>query len=128
MVKNKHLTIINIIVASIAMIILTGFAVSNYGKIVENSKKAALKRNLTTIRKVLFDFYTDTGRYAESLTELTVSTSAGPYLMTVPIDPTTGVADWVIVASDDSVWPRQPENAYNSVKDVRSSNTEYNDL
>jgi general secretion pathway protein G len=61
---------------------------------VDSSKEVVLLDNLHTTRELIDKFYSDQGRYPESLEELVER----KYLRSLPIDPVTGSSrTWVLI-------------------------------
>ena len=80
---------------------------------IHRARESTLKEDLHVLRKAIDDFYTDTGRYPESLTQL----AEKRYVRKIPIDPMTEQANtWVEVRGEG-------QNA-GGVVDVRSGSEE----
>jgi general secretion pathway protein G len=61
---------------------------------VDRSKEAVLMENLRSTRDIIDKFYSDNGRYPDSLGELVEK----QYLRAIPLDPVTGTwRTWVII-------------------------------
>lgn len=100
-----------LIVLAIVATLLTMVAPKYFNQL-ETSKEAVLKENLQTIRHVIDQFYSDKGRYPESLTEL-VDTQ---YLRSIPKDPITeSTTTWLITGV--------PAGQKGSVYDIKSGAT-----
>ena len=66
----------------------------------DRAKEAALKANLSVLRRALDEYYSDTGKYPEDLSALTER----HYLRALPLDPVTNRTDsWVPVPSADEI-------------------------
>jgi general secretion pathway protein G len=103
-------TLIELIVVLAVVALLITLAMPRYLQSVERAKEAVLAENLQTMRRVIDQFYGDTGRYPESLEELVER----KYLRAVPIDPIMERPDtWVLIAPLD--------DAKGRVYDVKSS-------
>lgn len=86
-----------LVVLAIVASLLT-LVVPRYLNQLDASKEVVLRDNLRTTREVIDKFYGDTGRYPESLEELTEKN----YLRSLPIDPITESATtWQILAVPD---------------------------
>jgi len=93
--NNSGFTLIELMVALMILSILMGFAIPEVMHQIELSKKQTQKQNIREINKALQNFFADHGRYPRySLNELTETTH--PYFETIPVDPITGRADWLI--------------------------------
>ncbi len=119
----KGFTLIELLVVMAIIATLLTIAVPRYMHSVEKSKEAVLHQNLALTRQVLDKYFSDTGRYPDSLEELVEK----KYLRSVPTDPINGDStSWTIVPPDT------PEKG--GVYDIRSSapgtaldGTEYKD-
>jgi general secretion pathway protein G len=120
-------TLIELITVVILIGILASVALPNYRAAILQSKEATLKQDLFIFRDVIDQFYADKGRYPASLEDLTKE----GYLRKVPVDPTTGGADWEIVyAEPDPDNPAETPGVYDvhSASAGTSSNgTPYNE-
>ena len=80
---------------------------------IHRARESTLKEDLHVLRKAIDDFYTDTGRYPESLAQL----AEKRYVRKIPIDPMTEQANtWVEIRGEG-------QNA-GGVVDVRSGSEE----
>lgn len=80
--------------------LLLSVALPRYFQHVDAGKEVVLKENLRATRDAIDKFYSDLGRYPDSLDELV----SQHYLRALPIDPVTGSnATWRLVAPDDGV-------------------------
>jgi general secretion pathway protein G len=99
---NKHLkrgfTLIELLVVMAIIGTLLTIAVPRYFHSVEKSKEAVLHQNLALTRQVLDKFYSDNGKYPDSLDDLV----SKKYLRSLPYDPITeSTTTWSIIASDN---------------------------
>lgn len=91
--QNAFTMIEMLIVMAIIAVLLT-LSLPKFFQGVDRSKEAVLMENLHSTRDVIDKFYSDTGRYPESLDELVEK----KYLRSVPLDPVTGNSrTWIIV-------------------------------
>jgi len=82
-----------LIVMAIIALLLT-LSLPKYFQGLDRSKESVLMENLHTTRDVIDKFYSDVGRYPESLSELVEKR----YLRSVPVDPVTGNSrTWIII-------------------------------
>jgi type II secretory pathway pseudopilin PulG len=95
--RSKGLSIIEISIFITILIVVVYFSLSAYREYGAKTQKAALSSSLHTIREALSDYVKDNGTYPNTLNGL-ISAGSGTfrYLSQIPIDPTTGVADWEI--------------------------------
>jgi general secretion pathway protein G len=94
--KNGFTLIELLVVMAIIGTLLT-IAVPRYFHSVEKSKEAVLHQNIALTRQVLDKFYSDNGKYPDSLDDLV----SKKYLRSLPYDPITeSTTTWLIVASD----------------------------
>ena len=113
---NKHLkrgfTLIELLVVMAIIGTLLTIAVPRYFHSVEKSKEAVLHQNLALTRQVLDKFYSDNGKYPDSLDDLV----SKKYLRSLPYDPITeSTTTWSIIGSDN------PEKG--AVFDIKSGAT-----
>ncbi|NOU01064.1 MAG: prepilin-type N-terminal cleavage/methylation domain-containing protein [Gallionella sp.] len=99
---QKHLkhgfTLIELLVVMAIIGTLLTIAVPRYFRSVEKSKEAVLHQNLALTRQVLDKFYSDNGKYPDSLDDLVTK----KYLRSLPYDPITeSTTTWSIVGSDN---------------------------
>lgn len=102
-------TLIELLVVLAIVAVLLTIAAPRYLGSMERSKEAVLKEDLYQLRDAIAKYYSDRGRYPESLEAL----AAERYLRRVPVDPLTeSNATWLAVP------PADPEKS--GVYDVRS--------
>ncbi|MGC2167018.1 MAG: type II secretion system protein [Gallionella sp.] len=111
--QSKHgFTLIELLVVMAIIASLLTIAAPRYFRSVEKSREAVLHENLELTRQVLDKYYSDTGKYPESLDELV----SRKYLRSLPYDPVTeSNSSWLIIAPEP---PRQ-----GGVYDIRSGAT-----
>ncbi len=92
-VTSTHgFTLIELVVVLVILSILLGVAGFMIRGRLTMAKEATLKQTLMQVRKSLDDYYSDKGKYPKTLKELVTER----YLRTMPIDPLTKKADWVV--------------------------------
>lgn len=95
-IRNGFTLIELLVVMAIIGILLT-IAVPRYFHSVERSKEAVLHQNLALTRQALDKFFSDNGKYPDSLDELI----SKKYLRSLPYDPITESSNtWLIIAPD----------------------------
>jgi general secretion pathway protein G len=78
---------------------------------VDRSKEATLKQSLSVMRDAIDQFYSDQGRYPDTLGEL----QERRYVRAIPVDPVTGSTEsWIVVA------PPPGPDVKGAVYDVKS--------
>lgn len=87
--QRAGFTLIELLIVVAIIGLLLSLVAPRYWKGVDRSKEAVLREDLYLMRDQINKFYTDTGRYPESLDELVER----KYLYAVPIDPLTERAD-----------------------------------
>jgi general secretion pathway protein G len=97
-VKSRAFTLIELLVVLAIIATLLSIVAPRYVHQTDRAKEAALKENLAVLRRGLDEYYGDTGRYPEKLSEL----SEHHYLRALPLDPVTNRSDtWVPVLGTD---------------------------
>jgi len=91
-------TLIELLVVLTIIGMLLTLAVPRYFHSVDKSKETVLRENLSIVRDSLDKYYSDNGKYPDSLDDLVTK----KYLRAIPRDPITQSATtWTIVAPDD---------------------------
>jgi general secretion pathway protein G len=107
--RRRGFTLIELLVVMTIIAALLTLAVPRYFKHIDRTREAVLKSDLATMRDAVDKFFSDTGRYPESLGELVTRR----YLRKLPVDPITeSVETWVVIAPADT--------KLGSVYDIRS--------
>ncbi|MCA3176738.1 MAG: prepilin-type N-terminal cleavage/methylation domain-containing protein [Burkholderiales bacterium] len=105
----KGFTLVEILIVMAMIALLLTIALPRYFSSLEKSKEVALQENLRVIRVSLDRFYSDKGRYPQTLDELVEK----KYLKSVPIDPITESSlTWVLI--------QPPDNDSQGIFDIRS--------
>ena len=106
--KQRGYTLIELMVVLTIIGILATIAQPNLHKTIIRAREASLRQSLFVLRDVLDQFYSDHGRYPDSLDELVDER----YIRKVPDDPfTRSNSTWIVIA---------PEGAKGNVYDVHS--------
>lgn len=91
-------TLIELLVVLAIVALLLTLAVPRYLPRIDGAKETILLDNLRSTREVIDQFYSDTGRYPDSLDQLVEK----KYLRNVPVDPITdSSATWIVVPPED---------------------------
>ena len=108
--RHSGFTSIELMVVMVIVAMLLALAAPRYFGSLQKSKETALRQTLSVTRDALDKFYSDKGKYPDSL-DVLVSTR---YLRSMPIDPLLDSAsNWLVVAPDDP--------AKGAVSDIHSS-------
>ena len=83
-------TLLELMVVISIILILMSIAIPVYNQSVVRSKEAVLRQDLFTLRSVISQYTLDKQKAPQSLDDLV---QAG-YVKVIPIDPTTGQANW----------------------------------
>jgi general secretion pathway protein G len=96
--RRRGFTLIELLVVMTIIAGLLTLAMPRYFQHIEHTRESVLRSDLATMRDAVDKFYSDTGRYPESMQELVTRR----YLRKLPVDPITERADsWVVVAPAD---------------------------
>ncbi|CAG4902057.1 type II secretion system protein [Paraburkholderia gardini] len=96
--QNGGFTLIELLVVLAIVATLLSIVAPRYVHQADRAKEAALKENLSVLRRALDEYYSDTGKYPEKLSALIER----HYLRALPLDPVTNRADgWVPVPGAD---------------------------
>jgi general secretion pathway protein G len=97
--RRPGFTLIELLVVLAIVALLLTLAVPRFFPSVDSARETILADNLRNTRIVIDQFYSDTGRYPDSLDQLVEK----KYLRAVPLDPVTeSSASWIIVPPEDA--------------------------
>ena len=97
--NRKGFTLIELLVVLAIVALLLTLAVPRYFPTIDGAKETILRENLRNTRDVIDQFYTDRGRYPDSLDQLVEK----HYLRALPVDPITESSEtWLLVPPDDA--------------------------
>jgi general secretion pathway protein G len=91
-------TLIELLVVLGIVALLLTLAVPRFFPSIDGAKETILADNLRNTRAVIDQFYSDTGRYPDSLEQLVEK----KYLRALPLDPIAeSTVSWIVVPPDD---------------------------
>jgi general secretion pathway protein G len=107
--QRRGFTLIELLVVLGIIALLLTLAVPRFFPSIDKTKETILADNLRNTREVIGQYYSDTGRYPDTLDQLVEK----KYLRNLPLDPLTESSDtWVVVPPEDG--------ASGGVYDIRS--------
>ncbi len=96
--KRRGFTLIELLVVLGIVALLLTLAVPRFVPRIDNARETILADNLRNTRAVIDQYYSDTGRYPDSLDQLVEK----KYLRGLPVDPVTdSSATWIVVPPED---------------------------
>jgi general secretion pathway protein G len=96
--RRRGFTLIELLVVLGIVALLLTLAVPRFLPRIDSARETILADNLRTTRAVIDQYYSDTGRYPDSLDQLVDK----KYLRNVPLDPVTeSSATWIVVPPED---------------------------
>jgi general secretion pathway protein G len=96
--ERRGFTLIELLVVLGIVALLLTLAVPRYFPSIVSAKETILADNLRNTRAVIDQYYSDTGRYPDSLDQLVEK----KYLRTLPLDPIAeSDASWIVVPPED---------------------------
>ena len=96
--RRAGFTLIELLVVLGIVALMLTLAVPRFFPSIDSARETILADNLRNTRAVIDQFYSDTGRYPDSLDQLVEK----KYLRNLPLDPITeSNASWIVVAPDD---------------------------
>jgi general secretion pathway protein G len=97
--RSRAFTLIELLVVLAIIALLLTLAMPRLFPSIDSAKETILADNLRNTRAVIDQYYSDTGRYPDSLDQLVEK----KYLPNVPVDPITeSSTTWLIVPPEDS--------------------------
>ena len=95
---KKGFTLIELLVVLGIVALLLTLAVPRFFPSIDAAKETILAENLRNTRAAIDQYYSDTGRYPDSLEQLVEK----KYLRSVPLDPVAdSTAAWIVVPPED---------------------------
>ena len=94
---NAGFTLVELLLVLFVVALLASLVAPVVTGTIQRARESSLKEDLHQMRKALDDFYTDNGRYPESLQQL----AEKRYLRKIPVDPITDKATtWIEVKGE----------------------------
>ncbi|HEU4372160.1 MAG TPA: type II secretion system protein [Telluria sp.] len=95
---RRGFTLIELLVVLGIVALLLTLAVPRFFPRIDNARDTILAENLRNTRAVIDQYYSDTGRYPDSLDQLVEK----KYLRSLPVDPVTDSStSWIVVPPED---------------------------
>jgi general secretion pathway protein G len=114
---RRGFTLIEMIIVFTMIGILVGLALPQFKNAAKKARESTLKEDLTILRKLIDQYFTDKAKYPASLQTLVDE----KYLRKIPVDPITGRPDWVEVREEPSVDDLLEPGYQAGITDVHSS-------
>jgi general secretion pathway protein G len=96
--RRAGFTLIELLVVLGIVALLLTLAVPRFFPSIDSARETILADNLRNTRAVIDQYFSDTGRYPDSLDQLVEK----KYLRSLPLDPITETsASWIVVAPED---------------------------
>ena len=103
--RRRGFTLIELLVVLGIIALLLTLAVPRFFPSIDKSRETILAENLRNTREIIGQYYSDTGRYPDSLEQLVEK----KYLRGLPVDPLTeSTTTWTVVAPEDGGAPGRP--------------------
>ena len=110
--ENRGFTLVELLLVLFVVALLASLVTPVVTGAIQRARESSLKEDLHVMRKALDDFYTENGRYPESLRQLVEKR----YLRKIPVDPfTENATTWIEIKG---------EGKDAGVMDVRSGSEE----
>jgi general secretion pathway protein G len=114
---RRGFTLIEMIIVFTMIGILVGLALPQFKNAAKKAREATLREDLTTLRKLIDQYFTDKTKYPANLQALVDE----KYLRKIPVDPITGKPDWVEVREEPTTDDLLEPGYQAGIVDVRSS-------
>jgi general secretion pathway protein G len=118
--NSRGFTLIELMIVISILLILISIAVPRYGQSVKRARESVLRQDLFTMRSVISQYILDKQKMPQSGDDLV---QAG-YLKQIPIDPTTGQANWNWHTADEGEIMTPDEQDEGGIDDVFSANSD----
>jgi len=116
-IGSRGFTLIELLIVVAIIGILSSIAVVQLRQTPQRAREAALRENLYALRNVIDQYFTDKGKYPDSLQTLVED----GYIRKIPVDPMTGSdTTWVEEQADTGEADAADPTALAGVADVHS--------
>lgn len=96
--ENRGFTLVELLLVLFVVALLASLVTPVVTGTIQRARESSLKEDLHVMRKALDDFYTDNGRYPESLKQLVEKR----YLRKIPVDPfTENATTWIEIKGEE---------------------------
>jgi general secretion pathway protein G len=114
---RRGFTLIEMIIVFTMIGILVGLALPQFKNAAKKAREATLREDLTTLRKLIDQYFVDKTKYPANLQALVEE----KYLRKIPVDPITGKPDWVEVREEPTSEDLLEPGYQAGIVDVRSN-------
>jgi general secretion pathway protein G len=115
--RTRGFTLIELMIVISILLILLAISIPAYNQSILRAKESVLKQDLFQLRSLISQYTLDKQKAPQALEDLV---TAG-YLKQLPVDPTTGKADWEPVQEDVTLSVDQQDPG---IDDVHSASTQ----
>jgi general secretion pathway protein G len=115
--RGRGFTLIELMIVISILLILLAISIPAYRQSILRAKESVLRQDLFQLRSLISQYTLDKQKAPQALEDLV---TAG-YLKQLPVDPTTGKADWEAVQEDVTLSVDQQDPG---IDDVKSSSTQ----
>jgi len=117
---SRGFTLIELMIVISILLILVSIAVPRYINSIKRARESVLRQDLFTMRSVISQYTLDKQKMPQSGDDLK---DAG-YLKDIPVDPTTGQANWNWHTADEGTIMTPDEQDEGGIDDVHSASNE----
>jgi general secretion pathway protein G len=117
---SRGFTLIELMIVVSMILILLAIAVPNYRTSVRRARESVLRQDLFTMRSVISQYTLDKQKMPQSADDLVQA----QYLKQIPVDPTTGQANWNWHNADEGTIMSPDEQDEGGIDDVFSASSD----
>ena len=114
--QSKGFTLLELMIVISIIIVLAVIVLPQYQRTVQQARESVLRDDLFQMRKMIDQYAADKGKLPQGLSDLV----SDGYLREIPVDPTTGRAEWNEIQGQD---PLSAEGG-SGLTEVRSFSTD----